>query len=97
MRVLFATSEVMPFSKTGGLADVSNALPRVLADLGVEVHIFSPLYARVKDKFKPTDTGIKVELRIFQRRQTAFLRRAKLPNSPVEAVSYTHLTLPTKA
>ena len=90
MRVLFATSEVVPFSKTGGLADVSNALPRALADLGVEVHIFSPLYARVKDKFKPTDTGIKVELRVFRRRQTAFLRRAKLPDSPVEVFFIEH-------
>jgi len=90
MRVLFATSEVVPFSKTGGLADVSNALPKALADLGVEVHIFSPLYAKVKDEFKPTDTGIKAELRVFRRRQTAFLRRAKLPNSPVEVFFVEH-------
>jgi starch synthase len=44
MRVAFLTSEVHPFSKTGGLADVSAALPAALAGLGDEVTIFSPLY-----------------------------------------------------
>ena len=44
MRVAFVTPEVNPFSKTGGLADVSDALPAALARLGVEVTVFSPLY-----------------------------------------------------
>ncbi|PYM54397.1 MAG: hypothetical protein DMD79_24630, partial [Candidatus Rokuibacteriota bacterium] len=34
MRVLFVASEVEPFAKTGGLADVASALPRVLAAKG---------------------------------------------------------------
>lgn len=44
MRVAFVTPEVAPFSKTGGLADVSEALPAALAALGLEVVVFSPLY-----------------------------------------------------
>jgi starch synthase len=44
MRVAFVTSELNPFSKTGGLADVSEALPSALAQLGLEVTVFSPLY-----------------------------------------------------
>jgi starch synthase len=44
MRIAFVTSEVAPFSKTGGLADVSAALPAALAGRGVEVTVFSPLY-----------------------------------------------------
>lgn len=44
MRVLFASSEVHPFSKTGGLADVAGALPRALAALGHEVLVVSPWY-----------------------------------------------------
>ena len=42
--VLFVTSEVFPYSKTGGLADVSNALPQALNSLGNEVRIISPKY-----------------------------------------------------
>ncbi len=44
MRIAFVTSEVAPFSKTGGLADVSDALPAALAALGLDITVFSPLY-----------------------------------------------------
>ncbi len=44
MRVLFATSEVAPWSKTGGLADVSAGLPAALVALGLEVTVVTPLY-----------------------------------------------------
>jgi len=44
MRVLFITSEINPFSKTGGLADVSESLPAALAGLGCEVTVVTPFY-----------------------------------------------------
>jgi starch synthase len=44
MRILFAGSEVQPFSKTGGLADVLGALPQALVALGHEVLVVSPWY-----------------------------------------------------
>ncbi|RPH97109.1 glycogen synthase, partial [candidate division KSB1 bacterium] len=43
-KVLFVTSEVTPFSKTGGLADVSGALPAALATAGCDVRIVTPFY-----------------------------------------------------
>lgn len=49
MRVLFASSEVVPFSKTGGLGDVSGALPRALAQLGLEVRVVTPFYRSVRE------------------------------------------------
>src|SRR5204863_251996 len=48
MKVAFITSEVVPYSKTGGLADVVGALPAALAELGVEVSVFSPYYGSVR-------------------------------------------------
>lgn len=48
MNVAFITSEVVPYSKTGGLADVAGALPGALAELGVEVTVISPLYPSVR-------------------------------------------------
>lgn len=45
MRILFASSEVFPYSKTGGLADVVGALPAALARRGHEVLVVSPWYA----------------------------------------------------
>ena len=52
-KILFVTSEVMPFVKTGGLADVSSALPQYLSDMGHEVRIVVPKYGAVDQrKFK---------------------------------------------
>ncbi|TXD36283.1 glycogen synthase GlgA [Lujinxingia vulgaris] len=44
LNVLFASSEVAPFSKTGGLADVAASLPQALARRGHNVSIVTPLY-----------------------------------------------------
>ena len=47
LRILFATSECAPLVKTGGLADVSAALPAALATLGVDARILLPGYRQV--------------------------------------------------
>jgi starch synthase len=53
LKILFVTSEVVPFVKTGGLADVSAALPQMLAELGHEVRIVVPKYGAIDTrKFK---------------------------------------------
>ena len=44
MHIAFAASECVPFSKTGGLADVIGALPPALASLGHQVSVFLPHY-----------------------------------------------------
>lgn len=48
--VLFVTSEVFPYSKTGGLADVSNSLPQALNSLGNEVRIITPKYGQLDER-----------------------------------------------
>lgn len=53
MRILFCASEVVPFAKTGGLADVAGALPLALEELGQEVIITLPGYKAIDDsKFR---------------------------------------------
>jgi starch synthase len=47
MKIIFATSEVMPFSRSGDLADVSGSLPAAIADRGHEVTIITPRYGSV--------------------------------------------------
>jgi starch synthase len=47
MRILFVASEALPYAKTGGLADVVEALPRALVKLGHEASVFLPQYRGV--------------------------------------------------
>ena len=44
MNIVWVTSEALPFAKTGGLADVSAALPKALAARGHEVSVIMPYY-----------------------------------------------------
>lgn len=48
MKIVFVASESVPYSKTGGLADVVGALPKALASLGYEVEVFLPRYKITK-------------------------------------------------
>lgn len=47
MNILFASSEVHPLIKTGGLADVSGSLPRALNQKGQDIRIITPAYPSV--------------------------------------------------
>jgi len=50
MKIAFLISEVAPYAKTGGLADVGAALPRSLSRLGLDIAVFLPFYREVKAK-----------------------------------------------
>jgi starch synthase len=51
MKILLASSEVHPFSKTGGLADMVGALGKALARAGHEARIVTPLYRGIRGQF----------------------------------------------
>jgi starch synthase len=51
MRILLASSEVHPYSKTGGLADMVGALAKTLAHAGHEVGVVTPLYKGIRERF----------------------------------------------
>lgn len=52
MKILFATSEAAPFIKTGGLGDVCGALPKALAQEGVDARVVVPLYTCIDHQLK---------------------------------------------
>ncbi len=61
LKVLFVTSEAAPFAKTGGLADVSGALPRALKARGVDVRVVMPLYAGIDwNSLEPLEGSLRV-------------------------------------
>ncbi len=67
MRILFLTSEVAPFAKTGGLGDVAEALPHMLRARGHDVFVVAPLYGSIdlhRHALRPVKTlrGLQIQL-----------------------------------
>ena len=87
MKVAFISSEVFPFSKTGGMADVSGALPKELKKLGLDVKVFTPKYKRfLNSRFNLKPAGKKNEFKIFlnEKEQSVKIFKSTLPKSTVE-------------
>jgi len=82
MRILFASSEVAPFAKTGGLADVSGALPAALARLGHDVKVVMPKYAAVDDRRWGLTAGKEIVVRPAGRESRFTLWSGRLPDGP---------------
>ncbi|MDP3703299.1 MAG: glycogen synthase GlgA [Candidatus Omnitrophota bacterium] len=84
MKILHLSSEVAPFAKTGGLADMTAALPKALVALGHEVRIAMPLYRCVDRKrygVAPTPTRCTVKAGAVSHDVRVW--EATLPESPV--------------
>lgn len=85
MKIAIVSPEAVPFAKTGGLADVAGALPKALANLGVEVRVILPGYGSIDERTYRIETVVKgLEVPTGDRRETFTLKRCKLPDSEVE-------------
>jgi len=74
MKVLIASSEIVPFAKTGGLADVTGSLPKALRRTGVEADIILPLYRTVdRDRFPLAHAGPPVRVPMGHREETGIV------------------------
>jgi starch synthase len=72
MKILLACSEVHPFSKTGGLADMAGALAKTLAQQGHRVGLVTPFYKGLRERFpKIRNLKWKIELPLGSRSVTA--------------------------
>ena len=84
MNILMASSEVVPFAKTGGLADVCGTLPIELSKLGNQVHVFLPAFRQALNSGQTIeDTGIRFQLPIGGRIVEGKLLKSHLPGSNV--------------
>ena len=52
MKVLFASSEALPFAMSGGLADVAGALPKALRKRFVGCRVIMPLYSSISEELR---------------------------------------------
>ncbi len=70
MKILFATSEALPFAMSGGLADVSGALPKALRRRLVGCRVVMPLYSTIKPELREKMTFVgSVTVPVSWRRQ----------------------------
>jgi starch synthase len=72
MRIAILTSEAVPFAKTGGLADVSGALPKALQGLDVDAKLILPLYQQVDRSL--LNGGAVENVRVEWRGRVLFVR-----------------------
>ncbi|MDP2812726.1 MAG: glycogen/starch synthase [bacterium] len=80
-KIVSISSEVDPYSKTGGLADVARSLPKSLHRLGHEVIIITPFYGRIinREKYKLEKIYSEVKIEIDQKNEiNASYYRAEL-------------------
>ncbi|GAC1453747.1 MAG: glycogen synthase GlgA [Ktedonobacteraceae bacterium] len=91
LNVLFVATEVNPFAKEGGVADVIGSLPKALAALGHDVSIFLPHYGTIEsDRWGFQHTGVVLSLFMFGATQTVSILRSTLPDSPVTVYVLDH-------
>jgi starch synthase len=85
LKLCVLTSEMMPYAKTGGLADVTGALVGELGKLGHDVRAFMPLHAVVRSgrSFRPVAAVQAVPMTIGAARYEFSLQQARLPDPDV--------------
>lgn len=84
MKILLASSEVVPFAKTGGLADVCGALPIELSKLGHEVTVIMPAYRGIRELgIEIEETGVEFEVPIGNHGVEGRYLKSYLPGSSV--------------
>jgi starch synthase len=88
VNILYVASEVARYAKTGGLADVSAALPQYLRRAGHDVKLFMPYYSRVDDKGAKLDVVLRdIEIRLGDHQYLVSIVRAERPgDAPVHLV-----------
>lgn len=76
MKVLYVSSEVAPFAKTGGLADVAGSLPIALEEQGVDVRVIMPRFASVRSETDAATIGKNV--RVYFVKNDDYYKRREL-------------------
>ncbi len=86
MRILLASSEAVPYAKTGGLADVATGLAKALSSAGHDVSLVIPLYRRLIPEQKRGEPVALVNLEMRQLTVRATVRRSLLSGTNVEVL-----------
>jgi len=84
MKILMAASEMVPFAKTGGLADVIGSLPKALQRLGHDVRVVIPNYKQISGGRYVTDLPVPMDGHL----ETAIVRQTAIRSGETEVPIY---------
>ena len=95
LKILLLSAELVPFAKTGGLADVAGALPKALKAQGHDIRVAMPRYGRIdRERFKLTEALAAYPVPLDDRTEDAALLEASLSSTsgdiPVYMVDNAH-------
>ena len=90
MNIAFCSSEMAPLAKVGGLADVTESLPKALRAQGEKVSVFLPLYKQIKEErgSELRDTGIEFSTWMDGEERSLHLWETDVHGVPVFLVEY---------
>ncbi len=90
MKIVLCSSEMASLAKVGGLADVTESLPKALKGLGEEVCVFLPLYRQIMQESSHTlrDTGVEVSTWIDGEPRVSRIWETEVQGVPVYLVDY---------
>ncbi|MGC9333300.1 MAG: glycogen synthase [Anaerolineae bacterium] len=81
LKILLLAAEVVPFAKTGGLADVAGTLPKAIRAMGHDIRVAMPRYGRIEhDKFQLEEVLPPFEVPIHRTTQPARILQATIGN-----------------
>ena len=91
LKILLVATEVVPFAKEGGVADVIGSLPKDLAALGHDVRIFIPRYGIIEPaRWRLLPTGVVRTVPLGGAGESVAILQAGLPNAPVTVYLLEH-------
>ncbi len=93
LKILYVSSEVAPFAKTGGLADVSGSLPKYVKEAGHDVRIVMPKYKFINERKYVLRDVIRlrdIKVPMGEKVITTSVKSAFLPNSKVQIYFVCH-------
>ena len=87
LKILFVSSEVSPYAKSGGLGDVAGSLPKALKNNGVDVRVVFPKYKDIKEEYTKSADFIgsyKVKLEWREQSASVYQLKSEVPTYVIE-------------
>lgn len=89
LKILYLSAEVVPFAKTGGLADVAGALPKAIRALGHDIRVMMPRYGRIEfDRFGLKPLLAEVAVPMDEKTEPAAIYAGSIGSGPSETPVY---------